>query len=161
MEFREGCSCCFQAEDGIRDLTVTGVQTCALPISIFPSRTNQAYRTQASGPAALDSGKPAQYHQHRPVSPQTEAVWFNALPLLVLAGAYLLVAAALAPTLWRERSRVAASDLAIALVFVSVGVPAAILGAVVLYERAPVGGHVWPLFAATLIALAPAGAFLP
>src|SRR2546430_9129355 len=25
----------FQAEDGIRDLTVTGVQTCALPISSF------------------------------------------------------------------------------------------------------------------------------
>src|SRR2546430_4657361 len=24
----------FQAEDGIRDLTVTGVQTCALPISL-------------------------------------------------------------------------------------------------------------------------------
>src|SRR5256886_11846930 len=27
----------FQAEDGIRDLTVTGVQTCALPISISQS----------------------------------------------------------------------------------------------------------------------------
>src|SRR2546421_7882123 len=26
----------FQAEDGIRDLIVTGVQTCALPISIQP-----------------------------------------------------------------------------------------------------------------------------
>src|SRR2546427_11511265 len=26
----------FQAEDGIRDLTVTGVQTCALPISLDP-----------------------------------------------------------------------------------------------------------------------------
>src|SRR5437016_6929367 len=28
------CSCCFffQAEDGIRDWSVTGVQTCALPI---------------------------------------------------------------------------------------------------------------------------------
>src|SRR2546430_3223404 len=26
----------FQAEDGIRDLTVTGVQTCALPISLKP-----------------------------------------------------------------------------------------------------------------------------
>src|SRR5256886_4596343 len=26
----------FQAEDGIRDLTVTGVQTCALPISVLP-----------------------------------------------------------------------------------------------------------------------------
>src|SRR5688572_32142773 len=30
------CSCFFfQAEDGIRDLTVTGVQTCALPICAF------------------------------------------------------------------------------------------------------------------------------
>src|SRR5256886_12466799 len=27
----------FQAEDGIRDLTVTGVQTCALPISGDPT----------------------------------------------------------------------------------------------------------------------------
>src|SRR5256886_9666720 len=30
----------FQAEDGIRDLTVTGVQTCALPISRHDPRTN-------------------------------------------------------------------------------------------------------------------------
>src|SRR2546427_2455602 len=28
----------FQAEDGIRDLTVTGVQTCALPISTAKRR---------------------------------------------------------------------------------------------------------------------------
>src|SRR2546427_8645399 len=28
----------FQAEDGIRDLTVTGVQTCALPISTWLTR---------------------------------------------------------------------------------------------------------------------------
>src|SRR2546429_1420615 len=28
----------FQAEDGIRDVAVTGVQTCALPISPFPAR---------------------------------------------------------------------------------------------------------------------------
>src|SRR2546430_10698484 len=28
----------FQAEDGIRDLTVTGVQTCALPIFEFAAR---------------------------------------------------------------------------------------------------------------------------
>src|SRR2546430_3244726 len=27
----------FQAEDGIRDLTVTGVQTCALPICVIPT----------------------------------------------------------------------------------------------------------------------------
>src|SRR5688572_32575780 len=30
------CIFFFQAEDGIRDLTVTGVQTCALPISPSP-----------------------------------------------------------------------------------------------------------------------------
>src|SRR2546430_3835609 len=29
----------FQAEDGIRDLTVTGVQTCALPIWMDPDQT--------------------------------------------------------------------------------------------------------------------------
>src|SRR5256885_7271831 len=27
----------FQAEDGIRDLTVTGIQTCAVPISFKPA----------------------------------------------------------------------------------------------------------------------------
>src|SRR5256886_9225649 len=34
------CSCLFffQAEDGIRDLTVTGVQTCALPIWLLAAR---------------------------------------------------------------------------------------------------------------------------
>src|SRR5438552_15858779 len=30
----------FQAEDGIRDDLVTGVQTCALPISVGPPRRN-------------------------------------------------------------------------------------------------------------------------
>src|SRR5205085_7494133 len=33
------CSFFFQAEDGIRDLTVTGVQTCALPISNMSTAT--------------------------------------------------------------------------------------------------------------------------
>src|SRR2546430_6309192 len=32
----------FQAEDGIRDLTVTGVQTCALPISAAGARAGVA-----------------------------------------------------------------------------------------------------------------------
>src|SRR2546430_2183225 len=35
----------FQAEDGIRDLTVTGVQTCALPIS-SPTRERTVHRIQ-------------------------------------------------------------------------------------------------------------------
>src|SRR5256885_4031146 len=38
----------FQAEDGIRDYKVTGVQTCALPISIDPRPYQAEYdRTQA------------------------------------------------------------------------------------------------------------------
>src|SRR2546430_8030199 len=35
LMFCDSCFFFFQAEDGIRDLTVTGVQTCALPISMF------------------------------------------------------------------------------------------------------------------------------
>src|SRR5437867_8908733 len=31
----------FQAEDGIRDRTVTGVQTCALPISFLSARVRE------------------------------------------------------------------------------------------------------------------------
>src|SRR5690606_40338596 len=33
------CVFCFQAEDGIRDFHVTGVQTCALPISMMRFRS--------------------------------------------------------------------------------------------------------------------------
>src|SRR5206468_6272494 len=45
----------FQAEDGIRDLIVTGVQTCALPIWLqrrrraAPRRTDDARRRHPSG----------------------------------------------------------------------------------------------------------------
>src|SRR5206468_1101563 len=38
----------FQAEDGIRDLIVTGVQTCALPISV-PARLHAASTASNSG----------------------------------------------------------------------------------------------------------------
>src|SRR5207248_6151761 len=41
----------FQAEDGIRDRTVTGVQTCALPISAIELRTQE--RLVVEGEAAL------------------------------------------------------------------------------------------------------------
>src|SRR2546427_11008496 len=40
----------FQAEDGIRDLTVTGVQTCALPISAGTTRAS-ASRTVTRTPS--------------------------------------------------------------------------------------------------------------
>src|SRR2546430_13492271 len=66
------CSCSFfffQAEDGIRDLTVTGVQTCALPILrnlraagiirpeaalVHPTHT-PTVATVAPAPASVDS----------------------------------------------------------------------------------------------------------
>ncbi len=94
------------------------------------------------------------------MTPEDQAVYFNAVPLFVLAGAYLLVAVALAPTLWRERSRVGVTDLALGLVFPGIGVPAAILGVVVLDDEQAIGGHVWAPFAAALIALVPAVLFL-
>src|SRR5256886_6464221 len=43
----------FQAEDGIRDLTVTGVQTCALPI--FSSSASRRARTDGAFSAWLSS----------------------------------------------------------------------------------------------------------
>src|SRR5438270_3522039 len=39
----------FQAEDGIRDLTVTGVQTCALPILMALMRDPSASRPSTIG----------------------------------------------------------------------------------------------------------------
>src|SRR2546427_1854205 len=47
-----GCFFFFQAEDGIRDLTVTGVQTCALPIlvivPVFERRAAGLYHNSAA-----------------------------------------------------------------------------------------------------------------
>src|SRR3990167_10384632 len=40
----------YQAEDGIRDLTVTGVQTCALPILAIVRRLNFCQWTDAEAP---------------------------------------------------------------------------------------------------------------
>src|SRR2546429_4504455 len=38
----------FQAEDGIRDVAVTGVQTCALPISLGERRSGASTATRSS-----------------------------------------------------------------------------------------------------------------
>src|SRR5207245_7202779 len=45
------CFFFFQAEDGIRDATVTGVQTCALPISTTRAAVKQQVR---AGGIAMD-----------------------------------------------------------------------------------------------------------
>src|SRR5256886_13185536 len=56
-EVATGVESCFffQAEDGIRDLTVTGVQTCALPISC------QLDESLRSGWLSLQAGGPAEF----------------------------------------------------------------------------------------------------
>src|SRR6266478_7145425 len=48
----------FQAEDGIRDLTVTGVQTCALPICL-PGTSATPDRSCAQTDVLTGSGLPA------------------------------------------------------------------------------------------------------
>src|SRR5712664_4319637 len=45
----------FQAEDGIRDLIVTGVQTCALPISIGPCMVDARARRRARPDCHLET----------------------------------------------------------------------------------------------------------
>ena len=58
-------------------------------------------------------------------------------------------AAELAPRIWRWQ-----------LIFPAIGISAAIFGGLVLYDRSPIGGHVWAPFVATLIAIVPALVFL-
>src|SRR5205085_7996813 len=55
------CFFFFQAEDGIRDLTVTGVQTCALPILALPgARAPAPVCSRPEAPFAfLDDAVPA------------------------------------------------------------------------------------------------------
>jgi PAS domain S-box-containing protein len=86
----------------------------------------------------------------------TEAVLFNALPLLLLGAAHAAVACAVVPALWRDRSRAHPLDWAVGLIFPGIAVSAAILAAGVLRDMRPLGGHVWLSLAAVLVALAPA-----
>src|SRR5688500_20274715 len=60
MPVQDACHCCFffQAEDGIRDYKVTGVQTCALPICVGPHRGRS---TRARGRARQDQ-RPGRQH---------------------------------------------------------------------------------------------------
>src|SRR2546430_8337965 len=65
----------FQAEDGIRDLTVTGVQTCALPISsrsrnphyalLSAAKSPRQRRRSSSASQRLESPSPAQAKRER------------------------------------------------------------------------------------------------
>src|SRR2546430_10733536 len=53
----------FQAEDGIRDLTVTGVQTCALPIA-YQNKGTKAMRAFQGDATFLDTFGDSIYSAH-------------------------------------------------------------------------------------------------
>src|SRR5207245_5690873 len=53
----------FQAEDGIRDATVTGVQTCALPISALSSTTRE--NSVLCNPCTTSRPRPGPRPSHR------------------------------------------------------------------------------------------------
>src|SRR3712207_8437431 len=54
----------FQAEDGIRDIGVTGVQTCALPISRSATRPQELTDLDSVLPLAKELLKTVDYEQH-------------------------------------------------------------------------------------------------
>src|SRR5256885_15628253 len=58
----------FQAEDGIRYYKVTGVQTCALPISVNAAANQMAKRVTTKSVAAEQNHVHRQHH-----SPETDA----------------------------------------------------------------------------------------
>src|SRR5262249_59657508 len=74
----------FQAEDGIRDWSVTGVQTCALPILIPPDREGQrvgprdrrgAAPSRRGGSADLSAGRCARRSEERRVGKECRSRW--------------------------------------------------------------------------------------
>ena len=75
---------------------------------------------------------------------ETQAVLFNAVPLLILAALYLAVGLAVAPALWRERGQARGIGFATALVFPCVGLAAAVVGVETLVTReAPTPAMRW------------------
>ena len=90
------------------------------------------------------------------MSQANQALWFNGVPLLLVAAANLGASALLGRRLWSERRRVGLADLGPFLVFVVVGVVALVYGVVVVADRQPLGGHVWLSFAAAILIGLPA-----
>jgi PAS domain S-box-containing protein len=90
------------------------------------------------------------------VNTVTQAVLFNAVPLLVLAALYLTVGIALVAALRREGGRVRDPGFATALTFPCVGLAAAVVGIQILVEREPIGGNALVAFPVLLLALVPA-----
>ena len=81
-----------------------------------------------------------------PVDAETQAVLFNAVPLLLVAALYFAVGVARLPAFGRERT----------LGFAAAGLAAAIAGAAILITREPLAGHALISLAAILLSAVPA-----
>jgi PAS domain S-box-containing protein len=101
------------------------------------------------------------------VSQADQALWFNAVPLLLVSAAHLGATVVFGRRLWSERRGARLGDLAPVLPFPVIGAVALAYGLVVVVDRKPLGGHVWLSFAAAVLVSVPAvlalarpGAFL-
>jgi PAS domain S-box-containing protein len=77
------------------------------------------------------------------VSQADQVLWFDAVPLLGVAAAYLGTSALLGRVLWRERERASLLDVAIFLTFPTFGIVATAFGAALAVEREAPPGGVW------------------
>ena len=93
------------------------------------------------------------------MSAESQAIYLNAIPLLALAGLYLLAAATLAPGVWRERAHIRELELTLALVFPAGGIAALIFGLALLAEPEPPGGNGWLGLVAILFAAVPVAVY--
>jgi PAS domain S-box-containing protein len=89
------------------------------------------------------------------VTDESQAVWFNGVPLVALAALYLGVSVAITPAFLRRRQGATLLDWAQALLFPCIGIAAALFGAQVLRDRSPIGTEPWLPFAAMVVAAVP------
>ena len=86
---------------------------------------------------------------------ESQAVWFNGVPLVALAALYLGVSVAITPAFLRRRKGATLLDWAQALLFPCIGIAAALFGAQVLKDRSPIGTEPWLPFVAMVVAAVP------
>jgi PAS domain S-box-containing protein len=89
------------------------------------------------------------------VTQTSEALWLNAVPLLVAAAAYVGATALLVPPLWAERRRASAVDVAFVLLFPALATVVGVYGAVVAVRQEPLDGGVWLTLALAVLLFVP------
>jgi PAS domain S-box-containing protein len=90
------------------------------------------------------------------VSAEQQALVLNAIPLIVVGGAYLVAGLSLGPSLLGERERGRKVDYALAVGYPCGGLAAVTLGVLVLLDGRPLAGNGWIALAAILLGGLPA-----